>query len=60
MQQQHKTTAHAVAHPHITQPQPDPAVEFGYGIAPFVVLGAMIFAGVVAWRMFRWLWMVTK
>jgi hypothetical protein len=53
MQQQHKATTHA-------QPQPDPAFESGYAIAPFVFLGAMIFAGVVAWRRFRWFWMVTK
>ena len=60
MQQQHKATTHAAAHPQITQPQSEPAFEFGYPIAPFVFLGAMIFAGGVGWRMFRLFWMVAK
>jgi hypothetical protein len=40
MQQQQKATTHAVAHPYTTQPQPDPAFEFGYAIAPFVFRAA--------------------
>jgi hypothetical protein len=60
VQQQQKATTRAVAHPHATSPNPTRPLSLATGIAPFVFLGEMIFAGVVVWRTFRWFWMVTK
>jgi hypothetical protein len=45
MQQQQKATTHAVAHLHATSPNPTRPLSLATGIAPFVFLGAMIFAG---------------
>jgi hypothetical protein len=45
MQQQQKATTHAVAHPHATSPDPTRLLSLATGIAPFVFVGAMIFAG---------------
>jgi hypothetical protein len=43
MQQQQKATTYAMAHPHATNPIR--LLSLATGLAPFVFLGEMIFAG---------------